>query len=181
MPPWVVPAAIGAGSFLGNLLGGRQQQGMQERDLQRLLALFQPGAISGDTNQLFDAFRSSPMYSGLRNRAMVGASSLGNQLQTSFARRGLSSSGIAGAAIPIARSSFQQGFQEIDADLWSKALSAIMQGRSAQAGALSGFKSFSPGGQAFGKTLEVLMPYFLSMMEGDNRKSGIYNPKVWEI
>jgi hypothetical protein len=164
MGPLATAAIIGGGSFLGNLLGGRQQKGLQEDDLQRILQLFSPGAISGDTSALFSAFRQSPMYSALQTRAMTGASALGGQLQTSFARRGLSNSGIAGAALPIARSSFSRNFQDIDADLWSKALQSIMAGRGAQANALSGYRSFSPGGQAFGKSLEILGPYLRSLM-----------------
>ena len=164
MPAWLAPAAIGAGSFLGSFLGNQQQSGLQQKDLARLMALFSPDSISGDTNSLFEAFQRSPMYSGLRNRAMTGASALGGQLQTSFARRGLSNSGIAGAALPIARSSFSRGFQDIDMELFAKALQSILAGRGTQAGILQGFPSRSAGGQAFGTTLQALMPYFNSLM-----------------
>jgi len=164
MAGWVAPVAIGVGSLLGSFFGNKQQSGLQKQDLDRLMSLFSTDSISGDANSLFEAFQRSPMYSGLRNRAMSGSNLMANQLQTSFARRGLSNTGIAGAAMPIARSAHLGKFQDIDMELFAKALQSIMAGRSDQASILKGFPSKSSFGQAFGSTLQSMMPYLMDLM-----------------
>ena len=164
MPAWLWPALSAVGSFVGTGAGESRAAGRRESDLQRIMQLFSPQSIGGDTNSLFEMFQRSPMYSGLRNRSMESSALLGNQLQTNFARRGLSSSGIAGASLPIARASHMGSFDDIDMELFAKALSTVMQGRGTQANALGNFKSADPWGMAFGKTLDILGPYLNSKM-----------------
>jgi hypothetical protein len=129
------------------------------------MELLSPEKLSGETNMLFDLFRRSPMYTGLRTSAMEGSQQLGNQLQTSFARRGLSSSGIAGASIPIARASHLRGFQDIDAQLFMQALKQARESLSGRAGVLSSTSGPSGGQLALGNTMQSIMPMLLKYFE----------------
>jgi len=164
MDPVTISAILTGGSMAGNFLGAYAEE-KRRKDLQRqLMELLNPERLGSETNALFDMFRNSPMYSGLRNRAMTASSALGNQLQSSFAQRGLSRSGIAGMAMPIARSSFQQGFQDIDADMFMKALLGAKENLSQRANILTGTQG--PGWLAggAGKSLDAFMPLILAYL-----------------
>lgn len=166
MPGPLAVAGITMGaSALMNWLGGSAEAGRRQKLQQQLLDLLSPEKLSGETNTIFDLFRKSPMYSGLRTSAMEGSAQLGNQLQTSFARRGLSQSGIAGASLPIARASHLGGFRDIDAQLFMQALQQARQNLSGRAGVLSGTSGPGAGQLTAGNTLQSMMPFLLKYFE----------------
>lgn len=157
--------AMGAATGTSALMNwfGANSATRRRKDLQRqLMELLSPERLGKEAGGLFDIIRSSPMYTGMRRNAMIGASSLGNQLQTSFAQRGLSRSGIAGLAEPIARSSFQGQFANIDATMFAKALSEARQNLTDRANILKGTSGPGTGEQWAGSTLESLMPLLLA-------------------
>jgi hypothetical protein len=127
--------------------------------------LFSPESISGETNKFFDMFKASPMYGGLRSQAMSGATSLANQLRTSYARRGLGTSGIAGVAEPLARSSFQQSFADIDAGGYRDALAAAMRNLQARAGIITQTDAPSVGAGTIGRGIDNLLPMIYEMLK----------------
>lgn len=164
MPLPLLPIAVG-GSALLNWFGANSAN-QHNKNLQRqLMELLSPERLGKEANSLFDVIRSSPMYTGLRRNAMVGASALGNQLQTSFARRGLGRSGLAGIAEPLARSSFQGQFADIDATLFAKALAEARSSLEQRANILRGTDMRSTGALTAGGTLESLMPLLLKYFE----------------
>jgi hypothetical protein len=131
------------------------------RQLERLLSA---ESLGGETNKLFDIFRQSPMYSGVRNQAITGATSLANSINTRAYRSGLGGSGISTVAEPLARSSFQQTFANIDSDLFTQALAQARQLLAARAGITE--KTQTPGVMSggIGRGLESFLPYLFAML-----------------
>ena len=175
MPGPFVLGGIAAGSALLNMLAGHAEAGRREQLRKQLMELFSSSNLSNETNSLFDLLRSSPMYTGLRTRAMEGANTLAGQLQTSFARSGLSRSGIAATALPIARSSFTSDFQNIDADLFMKALSQARDLISSRASALTGTAGPSGTQLGIGNTLQSIMPLMLQYFGGQPSGSSMHS------
>lgn len=167
MPPGpLAVAGITAGvSGLFNLLGGQAEAGRRKKLQQQLMELLSPERLGAETNSLFDLFRRSPMYTGLRTGAMESSSQLGNQLQTSFARRGLSQSGIAATALPIARASHLGGFRDIDSNLFIQALSQARQGLQSRANVLTGTSGPSGLSLGAGNWMQSMMPLLLKYFE----------------
>lgn len=164
-----IPALLGGlGTALGsgalNFLGARSRT-RQDEDLRRQLeALFTPERLSGDATALFNTLRRSPIYGNMRNRAMLGASSLSNSLQSSFARSGLDRSGVAALSMPIAQHSVLGGLNQIDADLFMQALQLAQSNLGARAGIIKGTAGPGVGALTAGGTLESLLPLLYSMM-----------------
>ena len=158
-----VPLLVG-GTLLANYLGARSKESLRKRQIAELMAMLDPSKLGAEANTIFDMLRASPMYSGLRNRAMVGASTLSNQLQNSFAMRGLNTSGLAAATLPMARSSFQSSFNDIDMGLFQDALKTAMANIQQRIAIKSGSQPISPMGTAFGNTLEASLPMIYSWL-----------------
>jgi hypothetical protein len=165
LPAFVVPAAIAALSALFNRIGAGQAYGQKDRLMKALMAMLSPGNIGNEADQLFSTYQRSPMYTGLRTTAMNNASTLASGLQTSFARRGLSTSGIAGVAEPLARSSFANTFMGIDSDLFANALSTARQNILGRMDILKSGWQPSIGAQTTSGTLTALMPYLYEMLK----------------
>lgn len=159
----LLPVVMG-GSALLNFLGGKSQAGQQSLLREQLMQLFSTQNLGNETNNMFDLFRSSPMYTGLRGRAMESSSRLGGQLQTSYARAGLGRSGMAATALPIARASHIGSFQNIDMELFIKALEQARASIGARAGALTGTSGPSAMALGAGGTLQSLMPILLQLL-----------------
>lgn len=164
IPAFAIPSLISLGATGLNYLGASNQQARRRADLQRIMALLSPGSIAGDTNRLFDALRSSPMYSALRARSLSGASALGNAINNRAQRAGLGNSGLATIAGPLAQSSFQQSFNDIDSQLFSHALSNVQANRGLMAQSLLGSPTGSPLDSSIGKGFEFLGPYLRDLM-----------------
>jgi hypothetical protein len=165
MLPFLAAAGISAGAdFLGQYLGHRMNQGMDQKNLQRLLQLSSPEFIGQGANQFMDIFQRSPMYSQMRNRAMMGANQLGNQLQTSYARAGLGSSALGQTATQIGRSSILGRFDDVDMNLFQQALAQSFGRSGAMAGAYGKYPQFSPFGQALGGTIGDIGPFASRLM-----------------
>ncbi len=164
LPAFAIPSLISAGATGLNFLGNSLNQRSHNNDMQRLLQLLSPGAIGSDTNKLFDVFRNSPMYSAMRGRAITGANQLANNINARSYKVGLGSSGLAAAAHPLAQSSMMNSFNDIDSNLFMKALSQVQANRGMQAQAMIANPSSSPGGQAFGSLFEFLGPYLRHLM-----------------
>jgi hypothetical protein len=159
MLPFLAALGIGgAADFLGQYLGHRLNQGMDQKNLARLMALYSPQSITGDANQFFSAFQRSPMYTAMRERAMQGSNILGNQLQTGYARAGLSNSGMSRTAVPIARSSVLGGFNNIDMTLFQEALQQALGSRAGMTNAMNRYPQTSPFAQAFGGMMSDIGP-----------------------
>jgi hypothetical protein len=156
------PALI---SLISGRLGAGAEVGRMKQLRDMLDRLYRPENVGVEANKFFDIFKSSPMYGGLRSGAMTGATQLGNQLRTSFARRGLSSSGIAGVAEPLARSSYQQTFADIDAGGYRDALQAALSSIGARAGIAE--RSFAPsvGAGTVSGGIQSYLPYLYRMLQ----------------
>ncbi len=169
LPAYLIPSLISLGTTGVNYLGAKANDHRHQQDLQRIMELLSPGGISADTNKLFEAFKSSPMYGALRARALTGANALGNAINNRAFRSGLGNSGISAVAQPLAANSFQNQFQQIDADMFSKALGEVSQNRKMQAAYLAGSPSQSPFGSSLGSAFEFLGPYLRNLMtQGNN-------------
>lgn len=154
--------ALGTGAL--NWLGASSRS-RQDADLRKQLeALFTPERLSGDATALFNTLRRSPIYGNMRNRAMLGASSLSNRLQSSFARSGLDRSGVAALSLPIAQHSVIGGLNDIDAELFMQALQLAQSNLGARAGIIRGTHGPGTGALAAGGTLESLLPLLYSML-----------------
>lgn len=156
--------ALGSGAL--NFLGARSQTQQMDRLRRELEALFTPERLSGDAMTLFRTLQKSPVYGQMRNRAMMGATSLSNSLQRSFARSGLDRSGVAAASLPIAQHSVLGGLNDIDAQLFMQALGLAQSNLGARAGIIRGTSGPGTGALAAGGTLESLMPLLYMMMGG---------------
>lgn len=170
MFPALIPILKMAAPYLISAIGSRIGAGAKHgasKDMQRkLMALLDPNALSGETNSLFDMLRASPMYSGLRNSAMQNSASLANNLNASFARRGLSNSGIAAVAEPLARSSYQNTFAGIDADLFTKALGMARQNSATRAGIIGDYGNVpSIGAGTMGGFMSDSLPSIYKLIE----------------
>jgi hypothetical protein len=170
--PLAVAGIAAGGSALLNMFSGNAAAGRMTKLRQQLMELFSTQRLGSETNDLYSLFKSSPMYAGLRSRAMEGASTLGGQLQTSFARAGLGRTGIAATALPLARSSFTRGFQDIDANLFVQALQQARQMLTSRAGALQGTAGPSGTELGLGNTMQSIMPLLLMLMQGGGGKGG---------
>ena len=145
---------IGAGAEAGRMKELRAQ-------LERLLS---PESVGTEANKFFDIFRQSPMYGGLRSQAMTGATSLANSINARAFRTGLGGSGISAVAEPLARSSFQQSFANIDSDLFAQALAQARQSLSARAGIFERTQTASPTAGGIGRGIESYLPYLYAML-----------------
>jgi len=151
-------------SLVSGRFGAGAEAGRMSKLRKQLEQLFSTESIGGETNRLFDLFKGSPMYSGLRSQAMTGATSLANRLNTSFYRRGLGTSGIAAVAEPLARSSYQQTFANIDADMFREALQTALANLRSRAGILQGTQAPSIGAGTFGAGIQSYLPYLYAML-----------------
>jgi hypothetical protein len=128
-----------------NFLAGRFGAGAANRQnthmIDEITKYYSPEAILGRANQMFAGMQQSPMYTGLRRDAMTNASQLASNLNSSFYRRGLGTSGIAAVATPLAQSSFGNSFANIDSSLFAQALGAA--GGNSQVSDI--FKTRGPG------------------------------------
>lgn len=161
-------AAFGLMSLLSsglNRIGAGSEVGRREALRKALMDIFSTGALSNDTNDIFGMMQRSPAYSGARNSALVQSSALANAMQTSFARRGLSTSGIAGMALPAARSSFGQTFANIDTDMFTKALSMARENQMTRGKILTDTWGPSTGQLTAGNTINSMMPYLFTLMQ----------------
>jgi len=162
MPTWIAPTAIG---LAGNVWGQYEQERQRKKLLAQIMAMMEPGRLGGEADEIFQMLKRSPLFTGMRTNALESANMLGNRMQTNFARSGLNTSGIAAMALPAARSSFQQNFNEIDMGLFSKALSAAMGNRDKRISALGDFgMGKDPLAVGTGMTLDALAPYLRSLM-----------------
>jgi hypothetical protein len=168
-----LPAVIGATAqywapALLSLISGRIGSGAEAgrmKDLRsQLERLLSAESIGSETNKLFDIFRSSPMYSGIRNQAMTGATSLANSINARAYRSGLGGSGINAVAEPLARSSFQQTFANIDSDMFREALSTARANLGARAGIIERTNTPDVWGSGLGRGIESYLPYLFSML-----------------
>lgn len=176
-----IGAAIGGGiGLISARLGAGAEAGRMKKLREMLERLFSQESISGETNKFFDMFKASPMYGGLRSQAMSGATSLANQLRTSYARRGLGTSGIAGVAEPLARSSFQQSFADIDAGGYRDALAAAMRNLQARAGIITQTDAPSVGAGTIGRGIDNMLPMIYEMLKkyGGGGGGGVGAPRM---
>lgn len=111
-------------SFILSRLGAGAEHGRYSALQRSINDLLSPARLTSETQSLFDAIRRSPFYSNLQSQSIAGTNTLSNNLQRSFAMRGLNTSGLAATTLPLARSSIGPMLGGIDADLFSKALSA---------------------------------------------------------
>jgi hypothetical protein len=171
------PIGLGVGAGIAGLdallgfFGGHSEAKRQEELRKQLMQLFSTQNLSDQTNNLFALIQRSPMYASLRAGAMGGSTNLANQLQTSYARAGLSNTGLAASALPLARSGFSRQFMGIDADLFMKALSGASGLIGQQAGALTGTAGPKGWEIGMGNTLQSLQPLLLNYFM--NRNGGV--------
>ena len=162
--PFLSKAAPYALSFLANRIGSGAQYGHMTNLRNQLMQLLSPEALTNESNSLFNNLKSSPIYSSLRTQAMNNATSLSNRLTESYGRRGLSTSGIAGIAQPLAASSYGNDFMNIDAGLFSKALGEARQNLSARAAALTGTQVPGIGAGTWGGFSQDILPHLYDLL-----------------
>jgi hypothetical protein len=167
MPGPLAYGAVMGGSALLNMFAGNAAAGRMEKLREQLMEMLSSRNLGAETNDIFGMMRNSPMYTGLRTRAMEGSSALAGQLQTSYARRGLSNTGLAATALPIARSGFTRNFQDIDANMFAQALQMARSLIGARAGVLQGTSGPSGTELGIGNTLQSIMPLLLMLLQGN--------------
>ncbi len=172
MPGPLAYAGVAAGSALLNMLAGNAAGDRQNKLRAELMRLFSTSNLQNETDSAFKVMQSSPMYSALRNRAMSSSAGLANQLQSSFARAGLSRSGIAATALPIAKASHIGKFQDIDMEMFTQALQQARQLISQRAAVLQGTSGPSGMEMGIGNTLQSIMPMLLAMLSKQGTGGG---------
>lgn len=155
------PAAL---SLLAGRIGAGAEAGRAKQLRDMLTKLLSPESIGNEANSLFDVFRRSPMYTNLRTQGMIGAQTLAQRISANAQRAGLGTTGIAAASVPLAQSSFQNTFANIDSSLFSRALEEARSNLMAKAGIYE--RTQTPGAWAggIGRGLESYLPYLYKML-----------------
>jgi len=131
-----VLGAIGSLSgILGSLFGGKKLP-----DAATLKRLFGPGALSGDTQQLYDFLSRSPQFQGVLSQNNVNAATFQNNLASNLGARGLSTSGIGSIAMAAGQSAGQFGEQALRGGLFGQAGDLAQQNLLARLQAYSAFQ-----------------------------------------
>lgn len=127
------PALVGAGgAILGGLLGKSQNPTIDPRILAQL---FGPGALSKDTNALYQMLVNSPAWSQMMNQAAIQGSQTRNQTQANLAQSGLGGTPY-GAFLNAAGGGYtgtlqRQGRQQLFADALRAAFEGLQSRQSA--------------------------------------------------
>lgn len=160
--PFLVQAGIsgGAGALSGYFSGAAEDR-RRKQLMRKLMELLSTESLGRETTAQYNMMRSGPMALGARRMAMQNSSALGNRIQTNFARSGLGRSGVAAMSIPMARSSFAPALMDIDASLYSQALSGARNTIGQRIDALRGGYGPSGGQSAWAGGLESLMPLLM--------------------
>lgn len=109
--------ALGAvGGILGSLFGG--QKPPSANDLRRL---FGPGALAGDTQQLYQFLSQSPQFRQQLSQNLINASGFEHNLRGGLAARGLTTSGVGTIATAAGQSAGQYGEQALRGGLFGTA------------------------------------------------------------
>lgn len=154
------------GGILGGLLSGNQGPDMSAGTLNRL---FGPGALSGDTQQLYQMLSQSPQFRQMLLQNSIQGGQFQNNLAQGLGQRGLSTSGIGTVANAAGQSAISSGQTALQGGLFGQAGNMAQQNLLARLGAYSqgqGMQNYqnmfrgSPGQQAFGSFLGALPSLF---------------------
>lgn len=176
MPLPLVPIIAGA-SALSGLFGGGQYRPPDPSTLRRQ---FGPGALSGDTTQLFQFLLKSPQFQALLNQNAIQGQQFQGNLAQGLAQRGLSTSGIGTIANAAGQSAVSSGALGLRAGLFNQAgdmaqqnllarLSAYMSGQNQIAGQPTWLSQLSGAG------LGASLPYLMGL-GGSRGGTGVSNP-----
>jgi len=168
-------------NFLSGRIGAGAEHGARTDLARKLQALYSPDNVGKLSNQYMDIFKRSPAYAGARNQSMMGAQSLGNRMNASFARRGLSNSGLAGVATPLAQSSYTNNFAKIDSEMFASALKAAMGNLDEQASAIKGGAGPGIGAGTWGRFLDSSGAQLTDMLGSIFKKGGQNNMATEEL
>ena len=109
--------ALGAvGGLLGTLFGGQKPPSADE-----LKRLFGPGALAGDTQQLYQLLANSPQFRQQLSQNNINASGFEHNLRGGLAARGLTTSGVGTIATAAGQSAGQYGEQALRGGLFGTA------------------------------------------------------------
>src|SRR5678815_309266 len=120
--PWALP--IAGISALAGLFGGSTYK---PPDASMLRRQFGPGALSGDTTQLFQFLLRSPQFQNMLNQNAIQGQQFQRDLSQGLAQRGLSTSGIGTIANAAGQSAVSSGALGLRGDLFNQAGSLAQQ------------------------------------------------------
>jgi hypothetical protein len=165
-----------------NRLGAGASNAREQQFRDMLMKLLSPESLGNESNAIFDILKRSPMYSTLMAQAIGGTNSLSNSLSSSFARRGLGTSGIAAVAQPLAASSFGNTMMGINSDLFMKAMSLARENLNSRADYLSKAGPItSVGAGTLGRTLSDMTPQIYDWLKGLNYGKRVSAPGTYNV
>lgn len=161
-PPGWLLAALG----LLPTLAGAFTPDPQERTRDELRRLASPEYLEELRRQIARRMGSSPSVMAGRRGIVESGSALTNMLQRSFGARGLGTSGIAAAAMPISNTATAGRLGQFETELASSSLNEAQNLISRQISALSGVPYGQSNFQAgLGKSFEAFLPLLQSWLK----------------
>lgn len=110
------------GAILGSIFGG--SKGIDPKELARL---FGPGALSGDTMQLYKFLAASPQFQQQLSQNLITSGQFSNNLAANLGARGLNTTGIGAIAGAAGQSAYASGEQALRGGLFGTASDIAQQ------------------------------------------------------
>lgn len=158
--------AIGA-SFLPMLFSGmfgHNDPAAQSR--QQYLNLMSPDRIAGMGKQLYNNNINGPGFSMASQAANSGSMNLMNNVNRSFAQRGIFHSGVGGIAPALGQSSLGNRMSSLYGDTWNQSQQQAMQLAQMQGNGFAGMpQPLNYTNSLFASGLQSLLPYLMHMQK----------------
>jgi len=126
------PIIGGALTLAGSALGANSER--PTIDPEMLRALFGPGAIAGDTQELYRSLLNSPAFAEIMRSANLQGASLGNRINANIAAAGVPGSPLAAFARAASRGYGSALQVPALSDLFLKAFGGALQNNDVRAG-----------------------------------------------